>query len=204
MPPVKQIYQFKITLQGIKPPIWRRIQVPSTFSFYDLHIAIQDAMGWHDYHLHEFRIRPKTGETLVFGIPSDDGSFMLVDERMRAGWRHKISRYQDIIPSSFMYTYDFGDNWNHKVEFEEIKPAEPGVTYPRCIKGKRACPPEDSGGAWRYPDLLEILADSQHPEHQDTVQWIEAQKGDIFDPEHFDSVEVVFDNPKERLKALRE
>lgn len=204
MPPKKLIYQFKITLKDISPPIWRRIQVPSTYTFWDLHVAIQDAMGWLDCHLHEFRIRAKTGETLVFGIPSEDDDFLLTDERALPGWKHKISKYEEIIPSTFVYAYDFGDDWRHKIDFEEVKPAEPGVAYPRCIKGKRACPPEDSGGAWRYPDLLDVLADPEHPEHEDTVQWIEAQKGDIFDPEHFDPAEVEFDDPKERLKNLLE
>ena len=71
MPPTKQIYQFKITLKETHPPVWRRIQVPSTYTFWDLHVAIQDAMGWFDCHLHEFRIRTKTGETLFFGVPND-------------------------------------------------------------------------------------------------------------------------------------
>ncbi|QWV98642.1 plasmid pRiA4b ORF-3 family protein [Geomonas nitrogeniifigens] len=121
MPPIKQVYQFKITLQGIKPPIWRRIQVPSTYTFYDLHVAIQDAMGWLDYHLHEFRVQAKTGETLVFGIPSEDGSFMLANDRILAGWRHKMSKYETIISRSFMYTYDYGDDWTHKIDFEETR-----------------------------------------------------------------------------------
>jgi len=59
----------------------------------------------------------------------------------------------------------FGDDWRHRIYFEEIKPAEDGVTYPRCLKGKRACPPEDSGGACRYPDLLAILTNPEHGGH---------------------------------------
>jgi len=203
MPPVKHIYQFKITLKGISPPIWRRIQVPSTYTFWDLHIAIQDAMGWFDCHLHEFRIRAKTGEKLVFGIPSEDDDYFLVDERMLPGWRHKISKYEEIIPSSFVYTYDFGDDWIHKIDFEEIKPAETGATYPRCIKGKRACPPEDCGGAWRYPALMAILADPSNEEYKDTKAWVESQKEGPFDPEHFDPSAVEFDDHKERLKLMR-
>jgi len=203
MPPTKQIYQFKITLKETHPPIWRRIQVPSTYTFWDLHVAIQDAMGWLDCHLHEFRIKAKTGETLVFGIPSEDDDYFLVDERMLPGWKHMISKYEAVIPSTFVYAYDFGDDWRHKIDFEEIRPSEPGVTYPRCIKGKRACPPEDCGGAWKYPALLEILADPKHNEYEQTVAWVESQKGGPFDPEHFDLSEVVFDNPKYRLKEMQ-
>lgn len=200
MPPKKLIYQFKITLKETRPAIWRRIQVPSTYTFWDLHVAIQDAMGWLDCHLHEFRIRAKTGETLVFGIPSERDDFMLNGERTLPGWKHRISKYESIIPSTFVYAYDFGDDWRHKIDFEAITPAEPGVTFPRCIKGKRACPPEDSGGAWRYPGLLAMLANPEHEEYEETKAWVESQKGGPFDPEHFDPAEVVFTNPKERLQ----
>jgi hypothetical protein len=205
MPPKKMIYQFKVTLKETSPPVWRRIQVPSTYTFLDLHVAIQDAMGWFDCHLHEFRIKAKTGETLVFGIPSeieDDPYFD--DERTLPGWKHKISKYESIIPATFVYEYDFGDGWLHKIDFEEIKPAEAGVVYPRCIKGKRACPPEDCGGAWRYPDLLAILADPEHEEHMEMKVWVESQTGGPFDPEYFDPTKVVFNDPKERLKESME
>ena len=67
-----QVYQFKITLKGIKPPIWRRIQVPKTYTFYDLHVAIQDAMGWYDCHLHELK-----GKELVPLKIMEDLSFMM-------------------------------------------------------------------------------------------------------------------------------
>jgi hypothetical protein len=200
MPPKKMIYQLKITLKGIKPSIWRRIQIPSTFTFWDLHVAIQDAMDWQDYHLHEFRIKTKAGASLVFGIPNDETDYLLSTEDTLPDWKHKISKYEEIIPSSFVYVYDFGDDWRHKVDFEEILPAEPGVTYPRCIKGKRACPPEDCGGAWRYSELLEILADPEHEEHNETKEWVESQKCGLFDPDHFDPKEVVFDDPVARFK----
>jgi hypothetical protein len=201
MPSKKMIYQFKITLKGTHPPVWRRIKVPSTYTFWDLHLAIQDAMGWHDCHLHEFRIQAKTGETLVFGIPSEiEGDPYFKDDRTLHGWKHKISKYESVIPATFVYAYDFGDDWRQKIDFEEIKSAEAGVTYPRCIKGKRACPPEDCGGAWRYPALLAILADPEHEKHDSMKAWVEAQAGGPFDPEHFDPTEVVFSDPKGRLE----
>lgn len=199
MPPKKLIYQFKITLKETHPPIWRRIEVPSTYTFWDLHVAIQDAMGWVDCHLHEFRIKAKTGDNLIFGTPREDDDFFLVDEKMLLGWMHRISKYESIIPSTFVYEYDFGDGWRHKIDFEEIKPAEAGATYPRCIKGKRACPPEDCGGAWQYTALLDILANPEHEEHESTKAWVESQTGGPFDPEHFDPAEVVFRDPKLRL-----
>jgi len=197
MPPKKMIYQFKITLKEVSPPIWRRIQVPSTYTFRDLHVAIQDAMGWFDYHLYEFRIKTKTDENLTFGIPNDEEDFLLSTGKTLAGWKHRISKYEKIIPSTFAYEYDFGDSWKHKIDFEDIIPAEKDVTYPRCIKGKRACPPEDCGGAWTYPDLLTILADPQNAEHKVMKEWVESQRGGKqFEPEHFDPAEVEFRVPK--------
>ena len=204
MPHKKMIYQFKITLKETHPPVWRRIQVPSTYTFWDLHVAIQDAMGWFNRHLHEFRIQAKTGESLVFGIPSDEEVFLMFEKNSLADWKRKISKYESVMPSSFVYIYDFGDDWRHKIDFEEIQPAADGVTYPRCIKGKRACPPEDCGGAWRYPDLLAILADPEHEEHDSMKQWAETQTGGPFDPEHFNPAEVVFSDPKVRHKKCFE
>jgi hypothetical protein len=161
-------------------------------------------MGWFDCHLHEFRIHAKTGETLVFGIPSDEDVSLLYEKQSLSGWKRKISKYESIMPSTFIYVYDFGDDWHHKIYFEGIKPAEAGVTYPRCIKGKRACPPEDCGGAWRYPELLAILADPKHEEHDSMKEWVESQTGGQFDPDHFDPADVSFSDPKERLKERLE
>ena len=202
MPSKKQVYQFKITLQDTHPPIWRRIQVPSAYTFWDLHIAIQDAMGWFDCHLHEFRIKTQTGDTLVFGIPSEFDDDPFFDEKTLQGWKHKISEYENVLPGPFVYSYDFGDEWIHKIKFEEIQPAEVGVTYPRCINGKRACPPEDCGGLWGYEKLLEVLADPAREEHERMVEWVESQTGGPFNPDHFDPAKVVFSNPEERLKLL--
>lgn len=140
----KNIYQFKITLEGIKPPIWRRIQVPESYSFWDLHVAIQDSMGWEDYHLHEFNIlNPKTGIKDNIGLPSDDWGD---DKTVIPGWKTPISSYFSALNKKAAYEYDFGDSWDHKVALEKILPFEFGVQYPRCLAGERACPPEDCGG----------------------------------------------------------
>jgi hypothetical protein len=82
----------------------------------------------------------------------------------------------------FTYTYDFGDNWRHVIQVEKVLAAEPGARYPRCVGGKRACPPEDCGGPWGYGDFLEAISNPKHPEHEDMLEWA----GDEFDPEAFD------------------
>lgn len=103
-----QVYQFKITLKGAKPPVWRRIQVPETYSFWDLHVAVQDAMGWLDYHLHEFEIiDPRYGDERNIGIPNEDEDYY---NRTLAGWRQKIAAWFSPFNTKANYRYDFGDD----------------------------------------------------------------------------------------------
>ena len=189
------VFQFKISLMGIKPKIWRRIQVPEGYTFWDFHVAIQDAMGWEDYHLHEFIVRnPATGAKESIGIPDED----FQDERpMLPGWEEKIAAYFTMTNSQADYIYDFGDEWRHKVVLEKSLPREKGVTYPVCIAGERSCPPEDCGGVWGYEEFLEIMGDPDHKEHEGMKTWIGGQ----FDPERFDPKEVRFDDPHKRWEV---
>jgi len=109
-----KVYQFKITLKGIKPPIWRRIQVPETYTFWDLHVAIQDAMGWEDYHLHEFEMRhPSTGENVRIGTPTEEAEFFGLE--IISEHHQKIADWFSMENRIANYTYDFGDNWEHKI-----------------------------------------------------------------------------------------
>jgi hypothetical protein len=192
------VYQFKIVLEDIEPPVWRRIQIPSTYSFWDLHIAIQDAMGWTDTHLHEFVLpEPKSGRDLRIGIPDED---LASDSDTLPGWKKKISAFFIKENTEIEYTYDFGDNWIHSVIFERSLPPEEGTGYPKCIGGERACPPEDCGGPDGYQDFLEAIMDPNDHRHDELLDWVD---GD-FSPEEFDCAEVIFDNPAKRLKMLKE
>lgn len=189
-----QVYQFKITLKETKPPIWRRIQVPETYSFWDLHVAIQDAMGWGDAHLHLFNIKDRsTGEFVEIGIPDED-----FEEEFETlpGWKKKIADYFSMENSKAEYVYDFGDNWEHTIKLEKILPRDEKTVYPICIDGNRACPPEDCGGPWGYEDLLQTISDPDDEEYEDTMEWL----GGEFDPEEFDPEEVHFDDPDGRRK----
>jgi len=187
-----QVYQFKITLQNIKPPIWRRIQVPEIYTFWDLHVAVQDAMGWSDYHLHEFEIvNPLTGLKVNIGIPDDE-----FGKKILLGSRQKISTYFSMENPSADYVYDFGDDWKHKIQLEKILPADKNITYPICTAGERACPPEDCGSVRGYEEFLEAIMDPQHQRHEELLEWA----GGEFDPEHFDPKEINFDNPDKRRK----
>jgi hypothetical protein len=189
-----KVYQFRIELQEIKPPVWRRIQVPEAYTFWDLHVAIQDAMGWTDTHLHEFHLKnPKTGRKVNIGLPDED-----FGRKVSEGWKKNIADFFSPHNPKAEYTYDFGDNWHHVVSLEAILPREKGVEYPLCIDGARACPPEDCGGSHGYEDFLSIIMDPKHEEHDSMLEWA----GGEFDPEHFGCTEVVFDDPAERRENL--
>lgn len=191
------VYQFKIALKRVSPPIWRRIQVPGTYSFWDFHVAIQDAFGWLDYHLHSFEVlNPRTGEIEEIGIPGEDEYDDEID--ILPGWDLKISRYFSENNKKAAYIYDFGDEWEHDVRLEKIVPRNPAIKYPVCLAGKRACPPEDCGGIWGYQEFLEIIMDPGHDQHIDTLEWV----GGHFDPEYFSTNDIQFDNPKDRLKFI--
>jgi hypothetical protein len=170
-----EVYQLKITLQDVKPPVWRRVQVKDC-TLPKLHDIIQTCMGWEGYHLHAFEIGGQQ-----YSEPDPDGIMETENER-----KVKLSQIIDGGIKKFTYTYDFGDNWDHVIQVEKTLPAEKGVKYPRCVDGKRACPPEDCGGAWGYANLLEAIQNPDHPEHEDLTEWI----GGEFDPEAFD-VEAV-------------
>jgi hypothetical protein len=188
---IKNIYQFKIVLKDSDPKIWRRIQVPENYSFYKLHCAIQDAMGWEDYHMHMFEMKdPMTGLKLRIETPFEDdfgGMFASrsnpIDEA-----KAKISQYFTLTNKKASYEYDFGDGWEHEITLEKILPVEENIKYPKCIAGERACPPEDCGGVWGYEELLEIRNDPKHEYYEERMEWL----GEEFDPEKFDPAKVKF------------
>jgi len=183
------VMQFKVTLRGTKPPIWRRIQVPCTYSYWDLHVAIQDAMGWLDGHLHQFiQPDPLTLDPVTIGIPDGDDPFVA------PGWEMPIAAFFTLASRKARYEYDFGDDWEHSVVLEKIFPLEKGVQLPVCVGGRRACPPEDCGGVSGYYRLLEILSDPSHEAYSDTSDWV----GGSFDADLFDREAVAFDDPGER------
>lgn len=186
------VFQFKITLRGIKPSVWRRIQVTGEYSFWDLHVAIQDAMGWLDYHLHQFDIMDSGSHRIVqIGIPDDE---FPMEQEVLAGWEVPIAGIFTTAKQKAGYLYDFGDDWQHVILLEEILPLEAGANYPRCTGGKRKCPPEDCGGIGGYSDFLEIIADPADAEYKSTLEWV----GGSHDPDDFNPAGVHFDDPAAR------
>ncbi len=175
----KATYQIKVTLRGVKPPIWRRLHVEADMSLSQLHEVLQVAMGWHGYHLHEFECG---GER--FGPPDYAENFGLPPVRSERTTR--LSSVLSRAGAKALYSYDFGDGWEHSIVLEKVLEPEPGRAHPVCVAGKRNCPPEDCGGPYGYYMKLEARNDPGHPEHGETLEWM----SEDFDPEAF-SIEAV-------------
>lgn len=173
------VHQLKITLSGVsKPPVWRRVLVPADITLGDLHEVIQVAMGWDDYHMHLFSVAGQE-----YGSPDP--------ELGHASDRNVLlSQVLNGPGDRLGYTYDFGDDWEHDIVLEETRAAVPEETYPSCVAGKGACPPEDCGGAWGYAELKEILANPSHEGHQDMLEWLGLDAGKDFDPKEFSVTNV--------------
>jgi len=166
------VHELRISLDEVELEIWRRVQVPSAISLAQLHRVIQTIKPWQDHHLHEFTIAGvlygiDDGES--FDEPPEDERRVRLDDLATAG-------------DAFVYTYDFGDSWDHTVAVLAVHPADPSVSYPDCLDGGRACPPEDVGGPPGYEEFLGAIADPDHEEHDSYLEWI----GGVFDPEKFD------------------
>lgn len=170
---MSKIYQIKITLNHIKPAIWRRIEVRPDIRLDELGETILMAMGWYGGHLMCFEF-DGTEYHFDHESVSDLGGKLMSKARLDKC----LSRENQ----KGLFTYDFGDNWEHEVLLEKILAPEPGAQYPRCTAGKRNCPPEDCGGPWGYSDILEALKDPDNPESNELLEWV----GYDYDPEAFE------------------
>lgn len=160
--------QLKITLAGVKPPVWRRISIEADASLYDLHDAIQTAMGWTDSHLHEFQIgRYRFGESSDYDSVNDEHDCRIDALDLKVGAR-------------FSYMYDFGDGWKHTIEIEKLLTEEELDATPPFVKAKGACPPEDCGGPYGFMQLLEALKGGHA--NKDMREWLETMELSDYDP----------------------
>ena len=170
------VYRFKITLQDSNPAIWRRIET-NDVPLEQLHALIQTAMGWTNSHLHQFEIA---------GSRYMDPRFIMDDMNDFGARDYSGLRVSDLVAKHgtklrMSYEYDFGDGWQHEVVLEQVTESEPGIRYPRCIDGARACPPEDVGGVYGFADYVEAITNPNQSEHDDYLEW-----NGPFDPAEFD------------------
>ena len=191
------VYQLTIALRAIRPPIWRRFQVPASTTLDRLHLMVQRVMGWTNAHLHEFVV---DGRRYGTGVREwkDEFEADVLNER-----RFTLADIAAAAGAEIEYTYDFGDGWQHDIRVEKILPPTPGQHYPVCLAGARACPPEDCGGYPGYTDLVKAMAQPRHPRHRELIEWL----GGVFEPEQFDAEAVSRDllrfRPRARARLTR-
>lgn len=170
-----RIYQLHVELKEMQPRIWRQLWVADTLTLAKLDRVIQAAMGWTNSHLHEFEI-----DGTRYGMADNEWP---QDQPVLDDKRHRLSEVLDADVGVFLYTYDFGDNWQHTVTVEKrLDPEERINTWPICLAGENACPPEDVGGIGGYMEFLEAIRNPLHEEHVAMWQWC----GGPFDPNGFD------------------
>jgi hypothetical protein len=176
------LYYMKVVLNETKPIIWRRLQVPGNATLGWLHAVLQVAMGWTNSHLHQFRVRELLYSDLRHNFREYEGDPEILDENKETLQR-VAARQKDMLA----YEYDFGDSWHHQITVERILSRDSAVSsVALCLDGARACPPEDCGGTWGYDNLLKILRNPKHEQHDSMKEWL----GRPLDPEAFDVEKV--------------
>lgn len=172
-----QIATLRIELEDSDPPIWRLVEVPTSVTLKVLHDIVQAAMGWFDYHLWEMRIDGQT-----YGLPMED-DWGTAPRKIAA----RI-RLRDVLApgaTTIVYSYDFGDDWQHTLTLSDVRQGDPALAYPRFIGGERECPPEDCGGISGFYDMLEIRSDPTHEQHIEINDWL-----DGYDPDELDTLPI--------------
>ena len=173
-------FTLRVTLRHITTAVWRLLHVPAQTSLGHLHEVLQVAFGWQNSHLHDFTVGK-----IRFGMVDVEDEIFAVDEH--AAPLGAVAR----ASTQMVYRYDFGDDWEHDIVVENVKPN--GGDSITCSAGARACPPEDCGGPPGYENVLRVLSDPNDDEFASVKEWV----GRKFNPERFDSAAV-----SKRLAAL--
>ena len=202
--PFKNVFQFKCTLLHTKPPVWRRIQVPESYTFYDLHVAVQDAMDWLDYHLHNFEVPGKEQKRDRVHIECPWWEPWDMDDDWLITTEVPIKDYLKKPSGRAIYRYDYGDGWEMSVSLEKILPKTKTTKYPICLDGKLAAPPEDCGGipgyyqcikAFEAADELEKHPDTEENEElRERLVWLSGWNPYLFNPK-----KIQFESPRDRF-----
>ena len=171
------ILQLKVTLRDVHPSVWRRIHVRNDATLGSLHDCLQVVFDWADSHLHSFRTRAGA----VYGTAVLADVIPSTNER-----RVRLRDVLDLPGEWLFYEYDPGDGWAHEVRFERAVPFVFDQAYPCVVDGRRACPPDDVGGASGYERFRAAISDPLHPEHDEMLKWY----GRPFDATAFDVATV--------------
>lgn len=177
-------FQFNIRIREIESPkIWRVLLVPANFSFHHFHNVLQAAFGWHDAHLYEFSPEG-LGSRPVIGLPDDFTG--TVDKHSK---RFKLSHYFSRRGEQIIYTYDFGDCWQHAITLENI--FNTPTKRATCLDGGGACPPEDCGGVPGFEDFKEIVNDPSNNKYDSMREWVGLRKGQLWNSNEFNKERTV-------------
>lgn len=169
-----------ISLDGIEPKIWRKINVPSDYILNDLHHVIQIAMGWTNSHLYNFTIGRKEYTLTHYA-----------NELKKFHDSEKFKLYQ-IKQDTFKYLYDLGDYWEHTIKVVD-RPLDINLDHAECIAGELRCPPEDVGGTRGFKEFSASMLDPDHPEREENITWFGKE---------FDFTSVDFRSINYRLKNI--
>ena len=177
----QQVARMRIEMRGTKPKIWRRVDVPISFTLMSLHEVIQVAFEWHGGHLIEFKVGGRS-----FSGPTKEETFMWDFWEPEDARKIKLQTIVDWGIRKFDYTYDFGDDWRHLITILRVLDADPRIEYPALVAGARRAPPENIGGVWAFYDFLEAARDPDHPGRERYEEWPWQQLMKSFDPDEFD------------------
>ena len=179
-PATDAIVILRIELEDIEPLIWRRVAIRTSMNLKAVHSVIQATMGWLDNHLWEFVANERKYGIL---IPNDSEW----NARINNAAATKLSALVENGVTNIGYVYDIGDNWQHRIIVETLKPAEPGALYPQFLGGERRCPPEDCGGFPGYYDFLDNIANKRSEKRKAALDWY----GRPYDPDDIDEQRIV-------------
>lgn len=183
-------YKFKICLLNTEPLVWRELHLPEQASLFELHVAIQDLMGWSDSHYFQFMLGHKI-QKVCYGIPHPK-----LTPNAHPCWFVNLKEVCTPDLGEFLYEYNFQNAWICKIELQSIYTPNKELIEPKCSNGANASPPEDCGGTAGFKEFKVALADQSHLQHKDYLKWY----GTPFDPQKFDHSEIEFSDPKQSFE----
>jgi len=190
-------FVFKIKLDGTsKPPVWRKVKVNESITFEDFHIIIQILFGWNNSHMYQFSPKGYGSNPNIryhYDDDIDDYYTLSSPETFPFGEYYdaekiKLKDYFTSLKQKMTYIYDFGDDWKHILELTDI--TDEKIINPVCLGGKAQSPIDDCGGVWGYYNMVEVINDNTHPEHEQYIEWLGFNEGETWDVHAFDLKEI--------------
>lgn len=179
-----QTFEFMVRLKGVsEPEIWRKLTIPSYYTFFEMHSILQIAFGWDMSHLFEFSERRLGKKRIITDTSEVDISESYTTEELLDAGKTMLSDVIDNVQQKLVYLYDFGDYWEHEMVLERIIPEISRL--PVLVDGKGSCPPEDVGGAPGYAEFKNIMANKKHPEHKEYREWLGLGRGQQWECDDF-------------------